>query len=90
MGLWQILLWVQGLRNDQGIWIIGFAKYVGTSRALQAELWVIFLGLNIALQINRNFNIEIETYSSQAINLKNTQIVFTLGLTYCQLQVHST
>lgn len=57
------------LRDDQGNWIIVFAKHVGNGSVLQAELLAIFLGLNIALQISRNSKIKIETDSSQAVNL---------------------
>lgn len=57
------------LRDDHGNWIIGLAKHVGNDSVLQAELWAIFLGLNIALQINKNLNIEIETDSSQSVYL---------------------
>ncbi|KAK8561880.1 hypothetical protein V6N12_048936 [Hibiscus sabdariffa] len=35
-------------RNSSGLWLSGFQKTVGTCHPLQAELWAIFTGLEIA------------------------------------------
>ncbi|KAE8663142.1 hypothetical protein F3Y22_tig00113096pilonHSYRG00099 [Hibiscus syriacus] len=37
------------IRNNAGDWIVGFNKSVGVTTPLQAELWGIFEGLNLAL-----------------------------------------
>lgn len=60
----QILLGAGGcLRDEYGNWIVGFFKYVSIGNVLQAELWAILLGLNLAIQLNLNMKLEIDTGS---------------------------
>ncbi|KAG8486209.1 hypothetical protein CXB51_019502 [Gossypium anomalum] len=55
------------VRDHNGGWIIGFAKYLGSCTVLEVELWRILDGLNLIL--DRHFEkILIQTDSTEAIN----------------------
>lgn len=34
--------------DDQGLWVVGFSKSVGTGKAITSEEWALFEGLKIA------------------------------------------
>ncbi|MBA0763333.1 hypothetical protein Gotri_012789 [Gossypium trilobum] len=56
------------VRDHNGEWIIGFAKYLGNFTVLEAELWGILDGLKLIL--DRRFEkIPIQTDSIEAINV---------------------
>ena len=42
------------IRDEEGAWIVGFARYIGITSSYLAELWASQDGL--VLCINRNFN----------------------------------
>ncbi|KAL3533888.1 hypothetical protein ACH5RR_007409 [Cinchona calisaya] len=50
------------LRNDQGLWIFGFAVNIGKSTSLVAELWAIWKGLEISWDLGLK-HLEIESNS---------------------------
>lgn len=45
------------VRNDQGLWQIGFGKYIGLGTVLMAKAWALFTGLQIVKSINTRKNI---------------------------------
>ncbi|XP_039002417.1 uncharacterized protein LOC120128874 [Hibiscus syriacus] len=56
------------IRNTNGDWIIGFNKPVGISTPLQAELWGIFEGLQLAISLNIT-RLQCQTDCAEALNL---------------------
>lgn len=40
------------IRDEYGCWYDGFTKFIGIGSAIQAELWVLFLGLKPASSHN--------------------------------------
>lgn len=55
--------------DANGNWIIiSFTKFISMGSTLQAELWAIFLGFNLAASINIP-NMEVETDSIMALQL---------------------
>lgn len=72
---------VDGARNNQGLsgcggiirdasrrWIIDFTKFVGCGSVLNAELWGIFEGINMALQ-QGFMHVEVESDSKKAVDI---------------------
>ncbi|KAK8556676.1 hypothetical protein V6N12_003073 [Hibiscus sabdariffa] len=57
-------------RTDDGSWIYGFNKSIGIMQPLQAELWGIFVGLQIAWDIGFE-RLLIQSDSKEAIKLLN-------------------
>lgn len=57
------------LRDEYGHWILGFSKFLGRGNALQAELWAIMIGLQLTTQHQPHPKLEIETDSTQVIQL---------------------
>ncbi|KAL4311250.1 hypothetical protein GQ457_01G038400 [Hibiscus cannabinus] len=55
-------------RNHTGSWILGFQKQIGIVSILQAELWAIFIGLQIAWEQNFLF-VTVQSDSMEAVNL---------------------
>lgn len=51
------------IRNDAGNWIIGYSKHI------RIGIMSILPGFSLAIELNRNCRIEIETDSSQVVNL---------------------
>ncbi|KAK4255866.1 hypothetical protein QN277_008804 [Acacia crassicarpa] len=62
------------IRDDSGKWISGFARKLGRCSAIQAELWAVISGLELAsgLQIQ---NIIVESDSSAVVELMHKLIV---------------
>ncbi|KAE8654582.1 hypothetical protein F3Y22_tig00117048pilonHSYRG00873 [Hibiscus syriacus] len=56
------------IRNMNGDWIIGFNKSIGISTPIQAELWGIFEGLQLALSHNIE-RLQCQTDTVEALNL---------------------
>lgn len=57
------------LRDDSGIWLVGYLKFIGMGDSLQAEFWVIILGLNLTSQLPYISKVITETNSNQAAEL---------------------
>jgi ribonuclease HI len=60
------------LRNCHGDWIGGFSANLGTGEILIAELWSLYYGLKLALQLNCS-KIQVESDSSLVVNLVKGQ-----------------
>lgn len=56
-------------RYQNGTWIPGYSKFIGRGFVLQAELWAIILGFDLAVHMNFGSNLEIETNSKQTLHL---------------------
>ncbi|KAL3528720.1 hypothetical protein ACH5RR_008042 [Cinchona calisaya] len=56
------------LRNDQGLWIFGFAMNIGELTSLVAELWAIWKGLQISWDLNFK-HLEIESNSILGVQI---------------------
>lgn len=56
------------IRNSTGEWIHGCTHYIGSGEILQAEVWGIFIGLKMAMELHIQ-KIEVESDSVLAINL---------------------
>ncbi|KAK8552302.1 hypothetical protein V6N12_040906 [Hibiscus sabdariffa] len=67
------------IRSSAGDWIVGFAKEIGRSDALQAELWAIFEGMSLAWEYGF-VRLLIRSDSKQAVELVNSPIVGSSGL----------
>ncbi|KAE8690236.1 hypothetical protein F3Y22_tig00110904pilonHSYRG00066 [Hibiscus syriacus] len=60
------------IRNSNGDWITGFARNVGSTSILQAELWGIYEGLLIAWSLGIP-RLLVQSDCSQAVNLVNSE-----------------
>jgi ribonuclease HI len=60
------------LRNCHGDWIGGFSANLGIGEIFTAELWSLYYGLKLALQLNCN-RIQVESDSSLVVNLVKGQ-----------------
>lgn len=56
------------LRNSSGEWIHGFTHHIGSGEILQAEVWGIFIGLKMAMDLHIQ-KIEVASDSALAVNL---------------------
>ncbi|KAK8990579.1 hypothetical protein V6N11_009271 [Hibiscus sabdariffa] len=59
-------------RKDDGSWFYGFNKSIGIMQPLQAELWGLFIGIQIAWDIGLK-KLLIQSDSKEAIKLLNTK-----------------
>ncbi|KAE8693093.1 hypothetical protein F3Y22_tig00110819pilonHSYRG00319 [Hibiscus syriacus] len=58
------------IRSHAGTWLIGFHKSIGITTPLQAELWGIFIGLQVAWEQGYE-RLQVQSDNSQAIQLLN-------------------
>lgn len=56
------------IRTDQGVWILGFTKFIGVGPIDLAEAWALQIGLEIASSLNFR-RIEIELDCQEVFNL---------------------
>ncbi|KAK8520058.1 hypothetical protein V6N12_004021 [Hibiscus sabdariffa] len=67
------------IRSSAGDWIVGFAKAIGRSDVLQAELWAIFEGISLAWEYGFD-RLLIHSDSKQAVELVNSTTAVSSGL----------
>lgn len=59
------------IRDENGDWMIGFARRTGNTNSFMAELWALRDGLQLCLQIHAHFVI-IESYAKAIVDAFNS------------------
>ncbi|KAI7988245.1 putative ribonuclease H protein [Camellia lanceoleosa] len=71
------------IRSDQGTWIGGFRHHIGSVPVIAAELWAIWLGLQLAWQMGYRKMI-VESNCVETLSVLNSSAMVHPSFNVCQ------